>query len=619
MEKEYRIDISPEILELLGPSLYTNIYYVLAELIANAYDADARNVYIIVEDDAVIVEDDGVGMSYEDGVQKYLQVAKPTRTCSDDDLTSRFKRRKMGRKGVGKLAALSVSERVLVMTRSDADTSGFVLSRTVSPSHMLEPIPDSEIEFRRVKGSGTSIVMASPEYSLHKTLEAWRRNISRMFPVIGDDFRIHLEIGGRSEVVDTFDRNVIPQLSTLITCGDDYAHLEKLFDPKYPDIKDKVYRHFSNEITGTTVEMIDRCGKLQKCEIKINGWIGTYVTTTGRKKHIDDFPDNYLSIFANGKLGAFNIIPEIGRNRMSESYVVGQLHIDAFEDTAFPDMAMSNRQGYKTGDPRYKAALEIIREELFTKIINMRDIYTARKKQEKDLANHEKRKADENKLKEKAAEFSEKVSRGITERISSSKSSDFSQETKRIVNENLPLLGLKKTVDAGKRKLLISHAGVDKEFADFLYNLLILCGVQASDIIYTNADDEESWIPEGNGIFDYLREFFVESASTEMINVLFVISAESSSRWAPVCEVGAAWVTKSSHRIFALNGHHPSDPLDNRPEWHSCNVDEDGIHMSQHNAILLRIKIKAICDSLGVTPKDDASIDAYIADHAIIG
>ncbi len=290
MEKEYRIDISPEILELLGPSLYTNIYYVLAELIANAYDADARNVYIIVEDDAVIVEDDGVGMSYEDGVKKYLQVAKPTRTCSDDDLTSRFKRRKMGRKGVGKLAALSVSERVLVMTRSDADISGFVLSRTVSPSHMLESIPDSEIEFRRVKGSGTSIVMTSPEYSLHKTLEAWRRNISRMFPVIGDDFRIHLEIGGRSEVVDTFDRNVIPQLSTLITCGDDYAHIEKLFDPKYPDIKDKVCRHFSNEITGTTVEMIDRCGKLQKCEIKINGWIGTYVTTTGRKKTHRRFP-----------------------------------------------------------------------------------------------------------------------------------------------------------------------------------------------------------------------------------------------------------------------------------------------------------------------------------------
>ena len=35
-EKEYKLNIDPRILELLGPSLYTNIYYVLAELIANA-------------------------------------------------------------------------------------------------------------------------------------------------------------------------------------------------------------------------------------------------------------------------------------------------------------------------------------------------------------------------------------------------------------------------------------------------------------------------------------------------------------------------------------------------------------------------------------------------------
>ena len=46
-EKEYKLEIDPNILKLLGPNLYTNIYYVLAELIANAYDASAKNVYII--------------------------------------------------------------------------------------------------------------------------------------------------------------------------------------------------------------------------------------------------------------------------------------------------------------------------------------------------------------------------------------------------------------------------------------------------------------------------------------------------------------------------------------------------------------------------------------------
>lgn len=29
--KEYQLNVDPRILELLGPNLYTNIYYVLAE------------------------------------------------------------------------------------------------------------------------------------------------------------------------------------------------------------------------------------------------------------------------------------------------------------------------------------------------------------------------------------------------------------------------------------------------------------------------------------------------------------------------------------------------------------------------------------------------------------
>ena len=66
--KEYSLDVDVRILDLLDPSLYTNIYYVLAELIANAYDADANNVYVIVDDNRIVVEDDGRGMSYKNNV-----------------------------------------------------------------------------------------------------------------------------------------------------------------------------------------------------------------------------------------------------------------------------------------------------------------------------------------------------------------------------------------------------------------------------------------------------------------------------------------------------------------------------------------------------------------------
>ena len=94
--KEYKLSIDPKILELLGPSLYTNIYYILAELIANAYDAEARNVYIISNKDNITVEDDGKGMSYINGdIKKYLSVAEVSRNDEKDSLTKVLKRKKM--------------------------------------------------------------------------------------------------------------------------------------------------------------------------------------------------------------------------------------------------------------------------------------------------------------------------------------------------------------------------------------------------------------------------------------------------------------------------------------------------------------------------------------------
>ena len=91
--------------------------------------------------------------------------------------------------------------------------------------------------------------------------------------------------------------------------------------------------------------------------VEIKGWIGTYTSTRGRKVELTDFPDNFISLYANQKMGEFNILPVVGQNKLNEVYVVGQLHVDIFELTELPDMALSNRQGYKTDDPRYQAVL----------------------------------------------------------------------------------------------------------------------------------------------------------------------------------------------------------------------------------------------------------------------
>ena len=181
--KEYQLNVDPRILELLGPNLYTNIYYVLAELIANAYDADAKNVYIIANKDDIRVEDDGHGMSYDKGdIANYLNVAGVSRTKEADSFSRSGARRKMGRKGVGKLAALSVSENVDILTVSDGEKSGFILTRHPDNGSKLKAIADSDIMFNYVQDHGSAIVMRNPQYRLHKTLAAVKRNLLKIFP-----------------------------------------------------------------------------------------------------------------------------------------------------------------------------------------------------------------------------------------------------------------------------------------------------------------------------------------------------------------------------------------------------------------------------------------------------
>lgn len=377
MDKEYKLSVDPKILELLGPSLYTNIYFILAELIANAYDADAKNVYIIADENSIIVEDDGKGMSYQNGdITRYLSVAEVSRNNEEESFTRVLKRKKMGRKGVGKLAALSVSEDVLVKTVSLGEKSGFVLSRHVGENNKLRPIPEEEIQFKRILNNGTAIIMNNPQYKLHKTIKAVKKNLLRIFPLVDENFQIHLIFGKKEEIINSSDKEIISQLSTLITLGEEFKDLSIYFENQYSDDH---HSFIKNCRYSKNIKMEDKYGKIKECNITIKGWIGTYKSTRGRKSELTDFPDNFISLYANNKMGEFNILPMVGQNKLAEVYVVGQLHVDAFEETELPDMALSNRQGYKSDDPRYKLVLDFVRKELLPELLRMREDYVDQK------------------------------------------------------------------------------------------------------------------------------------------------------------------------------------------------------------------------------------------------
>lgn len=609
MPKEYQLSIDPRILELLGPNLYTNIYYVLAELIANAYDADAKNVYIISNKDDIRVEDDGHGMSYEAGdIKRYLEVAATSRNSEEDSLTKSGQRRKMGRKGVGKLAALSVSENVDVLTVAKGEKSGFVLSRRPEAGNMLRALDEDSIKFDYINEHGSAIVMRFPQYRLHKTLEAVRRNLLKIFPLIGSDFRIHVIRGKESVVIADFDRSIMGDLCALIALGREFEHLAALVPTSYANRRNELI--VAKNAKETPLTMRDKSGVEHEYTLSIKGWIGAYRSTRGRKAEMTDFPDNFISLFANKKLGEFNILPVVGQNKLNEVYVVGQLHVDLFELTELPDMALSNRQGYKSDDPRYIAMLEYVRKELLADILRQRELYT-------DLVNAEKKKLkeglqrdNEQKLREQIDNFRNHASQRAAERLSQITGNRDIESLKRIIaesmNESNPDLGLKQIVDSEKKRILISQTFLDKSFADVVYQMLVYNNVPAEDILYTNCDDEICRVPEGRKVYDYLKEFFVESYSNQKIYVLFITSENSKVSWGAITEVGAAWITQVDHKIFNIHPFRPEHPLDDESQWQTTNREaapNGDLWMQKLNADIFCQKIESVCDRLGYSKR----------------
>lgn len=610
IEKKYEISIEPKILELLGPSLYTNIYYILAELIANAYDAEAHNVYIIISDERIIVEDDGKGMSYLNGdIRAYLDVAKETRINNKDAMTKNLKRKRMGRKGVGKLAALSVSENVLVKTVSNGEKSGFILTRHVNSNRLLKSIPDKDIVFTKISNSGTAIIMDKPAYQLHNTFKSIKKNLLKIFPLVSNDFIIHIIKDKKEEIIDSFDKEMIGELSTLITLGDEFKYLNDYFKTDYEEHKDLLLNN--NKTYNISISMKNKKGENKKYNVEINGWIGTYITTRGRKVELTDFPDNFISLYANKKLGEFNILPIVGQNKLDEAFVVGQLHIDIFELTELPDMALSNRQGYKTDDPRYKAVVESIRKDILPKVLNMKKFYVDLKNKDKQKAALKKQLRKEEEFKEKVEKFkkntSEKVANRVCEKLHINQNS--LDEVKEIlieeINANSPDLGIKSEIDSQKKKILISQTKQDKDLADTIYNMLLYNNVPSADIIYTNCDDEEARVPEeSTGIYNYLRDFFVNSYSTQKIYVIFVTSENTKKSWGAVIEIGAAWITQIDNKIFNIKGFRPEHPLDDEQEWHTSCREQDGtLFMYKLDQDKFCTKIEYICKQLGYKTK----------------
>ena len=438
-------------------------------------------------------------------------------------------------------------------------------------------------------------------------MDSVKRNLLKIFPLVNDDFKIHIVRGNEIVTIDTFDENITKELCAFISLGDDFSDLAVNVPDKYPAKRAELVEQ---RVSYTEpVSLKDNAGENHEYTLEITGWIGAYASTRGRKATLTDFPDNFISLYANKKMGEFNILPIVGQNKLNEVYVVGQLYVDLFELSELPDMALSNRQGYKSDDPRYEAVIKYVRTVLLPDILRKRSLYSIEQNREKKQRKLIEQKNTEAKFREAVDAFRNIVSENAAENIGRL-APDSSRETieqviSDAINNNANALGLKTVVDSQKKKILISHASKDKALADLIYSFLVFNNIPPEDILYTSCDDEISRIPEGTtSIYNYLRDFFVESYSNQKIFVIFVTSENTPNAWGAMTEIGASWITQVDNRIFNIPPFKPQHPLNDEALWHSTERNEnDELCMTQLNADIFCQKIEAICNKLGYAKK----------------
>lgn len=121
MAKNAHFQVDPRLARLLGET-YRSSEAALKELVDNAWDAEAANVWVLFPEpmttQPVIISDDGNGMTEEAVREEYLNIARDKRVRTGD-VTPKLGRKVKGRKGVGKFSGLTIAQVMILETRTD--------------------------------------------------------------------------------------------------------------------------------------------------------------------------------------------------------------------------------------------------------------------------------------------------------------------------------------------------------------------------------------------------------------------------------------------------------------------------------------------------------------------
>lgn len=196
-EKKLKMSFDPHTIEHLGIKMYSRLPNAIAELIANAYDADAHNVYIQITDKndekSICISDDGVGMSFEEINEKFLRIGRKRR-IDDNGLSPSGKRKVTGRKGLGKLAFFGIGNTIEIKTKQSEIQTTFTMNwNDIINSEGSDYEPHFSVE-PCDKKTGTSIILRDLKRQSYIDKDSLSVSLSKLFNFFDDTFKVFISI-----------------------------------------------------------------------------------------------------------------------------------------------------------------------------------------------------------------------------------------------------------------------------------------------------------------------------------------------------------------------------------------------------------------------------------------
>lgn len=304
----------PRTIKHLGVRLYSTLPPVLAELVANAYDADAEQVHIHLLNDGtnkeIVVSDDGHGMTFQEIDGKFLMIGRDRRYEDQTDV-SPGGRKIIGKKGLGKLSFFGIAHEVEISTKKAGKHNTFKLRWDEIQAEEKEYHPTVVINDEDCGDEmGTTVMLREIQRESDFDAEEVANSLSKMF-IVDEDFGITIQLNDGNTVSVENER-------------------------KYNDLDKEVEWSIPNDLAEEW-----------ECEVKDK--ISGHLIAT--KKPISPRTNmRGITLFSRKKLVN---LPEYFSDSTSShffSYLTGWLEVD-YIDELDEDVISTNRQALNWGHP----------------------------------------------------------------------------------------------------------------------------------------------------------------------------------------------------------------------------------------------------------------------------